>query len=525
MGNQNYLRWLFILIMTFSLFVHAQTAAPIINDEEKLFQQSLQLYTNQQYAESAKILKSLILKNRSKSIYWFNFANCFFMVKQYSIAARYYQHIIKLNTKLVDISKIYLAKTLVAQGRVDEAQNILIEIINGNVGKSLKSLAKSDLDLIQNNIETENQAIELYQNKDWQMAEQRLKQINPEQISTDALILLGLAQLNQNKKREAQKSLIYVYKNKSLTTDKKNTVIDLVKKSRSEESLNNNLWSNLDLALGQTDNVYVDGASIIPISSQVQRINLNSGYHFLKNNSLSYKINYGFNYENYTAASELKYFHHTLGFSLNYTVQSYEIKVAPYFQIQNWNNSQVLTKQGIQNRIALQEAEHEYGVELDFVSKKSSSAENEYLTGSEISLRPFWGAWSNEYYQQISILFYQDNVSDIQYDDGSTLPLKQNAFGLNLKSTWYLNKKNLISAEATYTQKNFTNTSQPLDKKRSDQELSLQFKYNYNILPELSVYAILEHNTNSSSLGSGDVRDKNYRINFFGLGLYWDIFE
>ncbi len=198
---RKYFRYNFILffLVFFSQTINAKGSLPF--KSEQIFKESTELFLQKKYYKSAVLLRQLILADRQKSMYWFNFANCLSMMKRYSAAIKYYDHVIKLNTKFVAIAKINKAKALTALGRNDEASALLEVVKNEPAPLSLQKLAEVELSTLREISLLEVDALQKYQTGDFQLSEVLLRSIREEQLSNDALILYSLVLLKQNKKK------------------------------------------------------------------------------------------------------------------------------------------------------------------------------------------------------------------------------------------------------------------------------------------------------------------------------------
>ena len=203
----------------------------------------------------------------------------------------------------------------------------------------------------------------------------------------------------------------------------------------------------------------------------------------------------------------------------------FQFTAKAFLQQQSFNNQGVLQRTGLTLGAGYQGTEFQYGIAADVTTKTPTDSAYEYLKGEEIVFRPYYGFWTDSFYLQLGISAGVDDVEDITYADGSLLPLNQNYTGLGVRTLWQINKSHLLGGSVAFTQRNFKNASLPTGAKRTDSEMQMQLKYSYYFLPKFSVNATIEHISNSSTLGEGDVRDKNYKVDNIGLGFIWDVFE
>lgn len=520
-------RFLLLLCFCFAILFSQNSiadVAPLKNAEEQ-FNESTKLFLQKEYMQSALLLRRLILADRKKSMYWFNFANCLYMLKRYPAAIKYFDHVIKLNAQFTVIAKINKAKSLVALGKSDQALLLLETVLSEPAPASLHKLATVERANIQEVFAIEQSALQMYQQEDLEAAERTLRAVKEDLLSNDALILLSMTMLKQNRKKEAEKFLFGQVRTRMVESDQRQAIVGLLKRARRAESFETPYWMNLDVATGMTDNVYVDGSSQALQASSLTQIAASVGYQFLKNQKLSYNLGYAFTNESPQAADSPQFANHTLSGAVRFEHQKLLFTATPMIQLQSWNNSSALKKTGLSATAGYQDSHAEYGTEASFYDKEVLDSEYNYLEGGEFLLRPYYGRWTENLYVQFSMPIGSDLSRDIQYSDGSVLPLNQNYFGLNLKAFWSFDKSNFLQSGLSVVQRKFKNPAQPSGKERVDQELAVMVKYNYYILPKLFIYATIDSVSNQSTLGSGDVRDKNYKTNTLSVGLNWDVFE
>lgn len=517
----------FFFLLYFAILISqnssAEVAPPKIADEQ--FRESTKLFLQKDYLQSALLLRQLILADRKKSMYWFNFASCLYMLKRYPAAIKYFDHVIKLNAQFVVIAKINKAKALVALGKSDEAMALLENVLAEPVQEGLRKLASIERSNIQEVFAIEESALQKYQQGEIEAAESILRAIKEELLSNDALILFSMTLLKQNKKKEAELLLFRQGKTRTLEPAQRDSLIGLLRRARSTENFEKPYWLRFDVATGMTDNAYVDGSSQALQTSSLTQMAASFGYQFEKNQKLSYSLGYSFTNESLQAADSPQFANHSVSGVVRYEDQKFLYTVTPLLQMQSLNSSPAVKKAGLSSAAAYQGTDSEYGIEASYYDKAVIDSNYSYLEGGEFLFRPYFGIWTESFYGQVALPIGSDLSRDIQYSDTSVLPLSQHYLGINLKASWSFNKKNFLQSGFLIMQRNYKNRAQPSGKERVDQELAINLKYSYYILPKFFIYATIDHVSNQSTLGPGDVRDKNYRTNTLSVGLNWDVFE
>lgn len=291
-----------------------------------------------------------------------------------------------------------------------------------------------------------------------------------------------------------------------------------------QERKNRPHWVFFDSSYGSTNNAYLEGKSVAPISSPLVKASIGTGYHFNREQSWSEKIAYILSYENPQNASELQTVLHTLEAPLILRKPNYEMNLIPYFQQQIWNNISVGQKLGAALKNSYGDDDFELGLDIDGFSQKSTHANHAYLNGSSYSFRPYFGIWGDSSYVQIYGLSGVDGSQDITYSDGSRLPLQHTYQGLGLRNMWRISTKASFYFHIAYVQKVYTNPALPENKQRADDETSASLKIAYMIFKKFFIYGTGDYISNKSALVLGDVRDKNYDVSTISVGFSWDAF-
>jgi tetratricopeptide (TPR) repeat protein len=492
--------------------------------EQDLFSKSMTLYKNEDFAGSFKLLAELARLNPNKALYWFNLGNCSYMTKQYEKAILYYRKAVSLNSPLAPAAKLYLAKALKQTGKNDQAFQTLTELLNSSPTPGISREAASDLKYLEAQQSVEETALAYYQNGQFAEAEEALKKSPASELSSSSQILLALALAKQSKFNDSERVLKNLFKDRSLSAEDRSTVSDLYKKIRRREYRGFPSWLNLDMSYGSTDNAYLDGKSATAISSTVMRGSLGAGYHWNQGPGWSQKMGYILGYENPQKASELQTLLHTLQAPIIYESPPYASSLTPYVQLQNWNNTSVSNKFGGTLKNTYINDTFDVGLDIDYSSQAAANSAFSYLSGTSYSLRPYISWWNAFFYGQFFWLAGNDGTQDITYSDSSRLPLTHTYQGPGLKVSWKNQTNSTLDLNLSALKRTYSQTALPGSKTRADNELATSIKYSYFLTPKFSVYGLVEFMTNTSTLGVGDVRDKNYDTMIANLGLNWEVF-
>lgn len=495
---------LWILIFLFADFCWAQVAAN--RNEEVLFQKSMQLYQKNDLVGCTKGFSQLLRMNRRKALYWFNLGNCFSMSGQYAKAQSCYSNVVKLKSPLSPAAKLYRAQALSKLGRTEEAQDLLRELKNQTLPPALKAEV----------------AMALYQQGMYVEAEEQMKQ-DLQAADSKTQLLLGLTLMKQNKNQEAEKVLQPLSASTGLSESDRTLVAELLETLKTFTA-EKPYWFFIDLAYGSTTNAYLDGRSLAPVSSPLLRASVGTGYQFSKSPAWSSRVSYVFDYESPTNVPDLKTQTHSFQVPTVYQNRKVELGFVPYAQAQIWGSTMASHKYGGLVRSATLGNGLGGGCDVDMSSQKGANDNYAYLTGTSYSVRPFVSWTRRSLMGQLYWFMGSDGTQDIIYSDGSRLPLQNNYQGPGVRLLWKTSASSSLLLQAHYLERNFKNNSLPEDKHRKDQELISSIKYVYAFSRNWMAYALAEYIPNKSTLGSEDVRDKNYDNLNLLAGVAWDVF-
>lgn len=493
--------------------------------EDPRFTASLETYKNKDFFKTIQLLIPLVKDHPQRSIYWFNLANSQFMLKKYNAAIAGFNKVISLNGNFSDISIIYKAKALKKLGQHEEASGLLEKLdLKPSLTKGIKALLVAEIEELDEISFVEGEALKFYRTGQWSKCESSLVTLDLENLSLNGRLLFGLSLMRQKKYIEADQFLQIQINVLSLPPAQRKIFSDLLKKARQNDKTMSPKWLFFETSYGQTSNVYFDGLSRTALASSVFKSILGAGYHFNSQNKTSQKIGYTLNYEQPKAATELTTYSHTIQGFLNLNESTRDFSASLYFVSQNIDNSLASEKLGSNFKTVYTYDQTDLSLEIDLSKIESKNQSLSVLRGSAFSLRPAFGFWGQTTYGQLYISLGRDQVEDLNYTDGSRLPLGQDYYGLGFSGLWKFSQKGILSMGTSIIQHQFKNLELPDSKTRSDQEINLFLKLNYYVYHDMAVYIIGEQINNRSSLGIEDVWDKNYNVNIITTGFVWDVY-
>lgn len=493
-----------ILVISLQLFWSPVQAA---NNEAAYLQKSMQAYQNNDLNGCVKGFFALTKIQPKKGLYWFNLGNCLFMGGLHAKSTIAYEKVVKLQSPLAPAAKLYQARAFIKLGNQDKAREILLGLRNANLPPGLRGEV----------------ALECYELGLYAETEAHLQQ-TPQPLDSKTQLLLGLSQLKQNKNAEAEKTLKGVSGASDLSVADRTSVHDLLASLKGPSTLEKDFGLYLDLAYGTTTNAYLEGRSYAPVSSPLVRTSVGTYYRYFQGPAWSQRVAYFLDYENPTSAPELSTQTHILQLPISYQSKPWDFAMTPYMATQLWNSSMAYQKTGALFRSSMTSASWAGGVDLDVSSQKGSGDSHSYLSGTSYSLRPYASFTQGSWTLQFSWVMGSDGIQDIVYADGSRLPLQHTYMGPGFRAFWRMTTASSFAFQMLRLERSYKNNSLPEDKHRQDQETSASLKYTYGFGRGWVVYGLVEYNPNKSTLGSDDVRDKNYDSTNALAGVGWDVF-
>jgi len=487
-----------LLILINVLFLFFAEEIFSVENEASLFAKSIELYQRQDFAESSSVLETLLKKNPANSLYWFNLGNCSYMTQRYENAAKYYRKNISLNSPLAPAAKLYLAKSLAQIGKREEAIRILQKLKEERPKAGLLQETETELENLSNHQDIGEEALSYYQAGRYSDAEILLKRKPSNESTSSEKLLLSLVLIKQRKATEAEVLLRNLSRDRGLSDEDKATVRSLLSSSSvARPSGGGPTWLSLDLSYGFTNNAYLDGRSVEPVSSSINRFYLAGGHHFNSDKIWSEKLNYFLGYENPAAARELQTLTHTLEVGMFYASAPFVSSLSPYIQSQSWDSQHVSTKVGAAFKNNYDFGAWDLSLDLEYASQTAASASVSYLSGPSYSVRPSLGWQGSAVYTQVYWLSGAEGIQDIVYSDGSKLPLNQTYRGLGVRAFWNLRANSVVTLQFNSMQRTYLNVALPEGKNRNDTETNLSLKYSYYISPKVSVYGLAEFGSNN----------------------------
>lgn len=510
---------LIILLLFFQLAYVAYAKSD--STEADLFAKGLANYSQKNYAECIQIFFQLNKMNPDKAIYPFNLGNCALMSEKYELAIKAYQKIISINKNFVEPAKLNLAITYIKISKHKEAYEILEKLSQSQL-EGIALSANNYLDKLGHQEELESKAFEYFQNDQISEAISLLQKPKTDTLSADAEILYSLCLIKTSNYSEAQTHLDKFLKTPLISKENRTDAQNLLKKLKAESNDRKTFWGFLDFSFGSASNIYLDGKSTTPASSSTNKYTLGLGYQ--KNFFSEYylKISYQFSKDSYSQASDLDTANNYVQGTMSYESNTWDVSLNPYVQNELWTNQEVSQRLGSSFKTNYATNTFDAGFSADYFYQKSLSSSYSYLSGSTTKFKAYMGLWSDKTYYQVNYEYTAEGTQDITYSDGSRLPLNNTGNGPGFKIFHRFNKEFAGFLNVNYFSKKYKNMALPDNILRSDTEIDTSIKLSYSLFTNFQMYIYANYLSNSSSLGSGSVKDKNYDSTSYYLGFNWD---
>ncbi len=487
--------------------------------ERTRFSNSLRFLQERRFDEASRILQELVVAFPQKNLYWFNLGIVEAMQGHHEYAIKVFERVTLMKSPLAPASQLYAAKSFRALGRNREAEKLLQGLNQQSLPPGLRAEVIEDLEAISADV-LEDEVLSAYRAGQYEKASELLARGNEKALTAEGALLYSIVLLRQKRSEQARDVLQRLLKSSSLSSERRLLATDLL--NRTLQAGPYPYWVTGEASAGYNSNVFSDGKSISGMASFLLRSNLSAGYHFQQARPLSFQLAYLLNYDDPTMATELR--------TLSQTIQSpvllekLSLRIIPYHQWQTWAGVPVSQKNGVALKFSQTFEKWDGGFDADCAAMTSLNSGYSYLQGSSFSLKPYLGFWGLSVYLQLNYFYGNDGTQDIVYGDGSLLPLQHSFQGPGLRVIWRPAQNMATFLNLSSIQKSFRTLSLPAAKARSDREFLMSLKHSYWLTPKFSVYGLAEYTANTSTLGSGDVRDKNYEIFALMTGFIWDVF-
>lgn len=491
------------------------------SSETAEFGQALSYFENSNFQASGKILSQLVKKNPTNGLYWFNLGNVYFSLKRFPQALRSYSEAEMRTQSLKPLAKLYKAKTYRNMGQPQKALQELNQIEQGEVPPNLKVALQEEKQLLQAGMsKSQHEAWRAYRQGEFEKVLAALaKDPTP---SAESAMLKGLSYLKLNKPHNANDAFRDVLKlrpSASLKAD----ALDFIRQIR--EGLwpeQKNWWLWFDVAGGFNSNYYESGNTSPQTSSMTSAFSLGTGYRFFDDRQWFLHLSYIGTHQNAYSIKDSQYLTHLFQLPFGYKTRQWQTSLTPTYEKQYLASDAFLTKAGAS--FLAEKFINSLGIGLRYDFNQSSAANSfyNYLDGDLSMARLFVNYDFGRFYINFYYSHFEEKIGDLVYSDG-TLPLGDAGSGPGFFVSWDVSSIWQVSLSGSYLTKSYTRLSSPGNKKREDQQASALLNVSYFVNNDAQVYLSQEVVNNTSTLGSGDIQDKNFQKYNTLIGLRWTV--
>lgn len=491
--------------------------------ESPAFNEALESFAKKDYKKSKAQIIQLIKRDKKNALYWFNLGHVFNKLSDLPKAIKCYEKVISLQSSLAPAAQYYKAQALVESGKMAEASKELKDLISkGKLPLNLRTKAISLLNALSSSSRMEKLALQYYQNGNYPGTLRLLKHIQRQKLSDDGNILLMMVYVRLNNWKEFQDMKRRYFRMPTTSSARRSLVLDLERNFPLPIPQTRSVHLFLDVSAGNNSNVYADGDSAEGLESVEYRMSAGGNYQWGLGEGSFLRAGYTFFRSSFTDAPELDSNTHNVRLSYLSVKDKKSFELTPYYQLQSWDGVNVSKRLGLISLYSLGFDSGEMGILGDVSRRSSMDQDYSYLDSSNLIARAYVNWLSAKFLFELNASAGHDGTQDIDYSDGGRLPLKHYFYGPGFRMIYRPNDIWAITGFGSYLLREYENEAVPGEKNRSDQELSYSVRLNYYFIPSASVYLQYEGIDNSSSLGAGDVRDKNYNVNTQSIGLTWE---
>jgi tetratricopeptide (TPR) repeat protein len=504
---------IFLLLSCFSAFA----------DVDEGLSEALASFKQGEYESSRDQFKQMLASSPKNAIYWFNLGHVYLKLNKPKVALKCYRQVIKLKSPLAPVATYYEAKSLNEAGYIQKARVKLKEVLNNpTVPENVKDFADELLYELTDIDEISDAALAAYDNNNFLRAEALLTSVSRDQLNEEELLLLLMTYTKLNKLEEFQSIKRDFFRLPSVSTANRVLVQELEKRFSQPLITRKPFTLFLDMSVGHNSNVYVDGDSVDPLASREKKIFAGGSYQWAMSQKQFLRLLYTYNRNTYDEAPDLGLYGHSLRATYLKAETDGTLEFTPYYSTQNWSGTYVSNRYGINTLISSYFKSGERGLILDASRRVALVESYDYLNSFSGSARAYLNWWTSSLIFELSANAGYDGTKNIEYGDGSILPLTHLFFGPSTRLIYKFTPSLHFTALASYYFRNYTSASMPNDKQRNDREIYYSTRLAFYFIPSSSVYLQLEGFFNQSTLNENDVRDKNYHINISSVGITWD---
>lgn len=502
--------WLLFFLFCFS----ASASSP-----QTLFQHSVRLYQKQNYKAAEKILTKLVSKYPKKALYWFNLGNVQYMMKDFSGAEFCFGKVESLGSPLAPAATYYRSKAIHEMGQTERAKALLISLLKSTtLPPGLRKAAISDLTDFQmdgSDNDQHQKILELYRAGKYRAALIAMRGTNdPELLSLKALILIKLN----------REELAYNYI-KQLQSRGGGEAIDEVTDTlleRVREAYSKPKWLYLEMSGGHDSNL---SRSLAPSPGPKIMVDLGAGGRIWSNDEL-YMVNMGYigQLKEALQNKDFRALSNELFIGVGRELGPELFMLTPFVKTEAWADKTIYQSSGSRLIIRSGSDGSEYGLSANVSWDNAVSQGYDYLEGTSLQTKLFWGSISYPYHAQAYVYFEKQAVGDREVLSGETIPMSYSGYGLGTRVVARMKWHWMLEGIVAYIGRNYQGKTSVSNQSRQDKNLNVALTLSRRFHKNLFLYTTMTADTNQSTLNLKDDTDQNYKAWQWFIGGVWEVF-
>lgn len=485
---------------------------------ESQFSASLQLYGQKDYKGARDILRQLTSAQPKNALYWFNYGNACFMLKDFVTAEKAFATVENLQSPLAPAATLYRAKALREAGQTEQAILLLQDLVKReNLPTHLKEQAGAELAALRPAVGEDSaraQIVGLYRNGRYKRALQLIKNSrDPDLLMLKALILIKLneeeaaypilRQLNAHPNVESYKNL-------------SDQLIGQILNTYSKPK-----WFFVDAALGHDSNI-----RLARNSEAGTRLfaDVGGGGRVWSENLDMVTLGYTGRIRETAGQKDLRVVSHEVQTGVGRELGTELYMLSPFFILESWADTPVRWSLGTRLRLRKGTESFEYGLTAELSSDRAMKESLAYLSGVNLQTRVFAGWIRYPSYIQAFLTFETQNTGGQPYSDGETVPTAYLGWGPGARYLYRFNRRWAFEISALYVGRHYRGLVLPNEQERRDEELLVGTTVTRLFSNRHSIYLTVSSDRNKSTLSANDSVDQTYNQWQVLTGAVWEAF-
>lgn len=512
--NKKKLLILFIslIVSIESIFSNTMTIEEMESTPETvLFRTGIDLFKKKKYKDSLRYWRFLVVNNPNNAVYYFNYANTHFELKNYKAATHGYKKVKLLKSPLAPAANLFLSKTYIRLHKEELAIKELRKLLGSSTPLGIRSEAKKILGGIDEK-EKAKQAQErrkklsapldfplgltFFKRQNYQMASIHLEKAAKTYETAELFLVKGICYFKLGNIRMAKRDLARAIK---ITDDpdirrNANALLILMKKQKAEiKSGKKNLILSFDLSVNLNNSPFA--VSTVDRDTKNSQAILYSeiGWKLISNKKYKLNITYENSFEESFKTSDDRFVEHIGQLKFNTYLLGSSLDIVPKFIRQESGKEPYTEKTGAKLKVSKNfKSNNRVSLEYQNLKNKSLIEDSNYLNGVGEYFRLGLGRRGERFDLSLSLTHSKDNFNDeesnVLSNSGKGItgtliiyPIEQVSLNTSIN---YLHKKFKDDPESGFT--------------RVDKSISLTFGISYNMKNKIGVYL----NTNLSFVDS-----------------------